>query len=120
MKQSNQQTVGSSAVPGDLEKASLDTVYATLSTSAQGLSSAEAKSRLHKCGRDAPNQKRASATARMVPKNPGLCMLLLMLLLCFVVLPIHAESYGPMISGILSSVCISKPMSHATRPCSLY
>ena len=41
-----------SASTNDLEKASLDTVYATLATSPKGLASSEAKQRLEKYGRN--------------------------------------------------------------------
>ena len=41
-----------SASTNDLEKASLDTVYATLATSPKGLASSEATERLEKYGRN--------------------------------------------------------------------
>jgi len=52
-----------SASPGDaadLEKADLDTVYKTLGTSAKGLTSAEAKARIDKYGRNELVDKEAS------------------------------------------------------------
>ena len=42
----------SSAAADDLEKASLDTVYEKLGTSAKGLTAAEAKARIEKYGRN--------------------------------------------------------------------
>jgi len=48
------------ATAADLEKVSLDTVYATLSTSAQGLTSAEATSRLTQYGRNELVEKEVS------------------------------------------------------------
>ena len=47
-------------VTDDLEKVSLDTVYADLATSAKGLTSAEAKRRIEKYGRNELVDKEAS------------------------------------------------------------
>ena len=60
MNQVNQPTAGGSADPNDLEKASLDTVYEKLSTSPEGLTSAEAKARIEKYGRNELVDKEAS------------------------------------------------------------
>ena len=50
----------SSAAADDLEKASLDTVYEKLGTSAKGLTAAEAKARIEKYGRNELVDKEAS------------------------------------------------------------
>ena len=60
MNQVNQPTAGGSADPNDLEKASLDTVYEKLSTSPEGLTSAEAKARIEKYGRNELEAKEVS------------------------------------------------------------
>ncbi len=52
MNQDNQRTSVRHGSADDLEKASLDTVYQLLRTSADGLTSAEAKARLEKYGRN--------------------------------------------------------------------
>jgi H+-transporting ATPase len=60
MTNDDQQTAGSPGGAEDLEKVSLEKVYGKLNASAQGLSSAEAKSRLEKYGRNALEEKQVS------------------------------------------------------------
>jgi H+-transporting ATPase len=55
-----QTTSGSPQAADDLEKASLDTVYEKLDTSAKGLTAAEAKARIEKYGRNELVDKEAS------------------------------------------------------------
>jgi len=51
MGENDQPTGGNPGAAEDLEKASLETVYEKLATSAKGLASAEAKQRLDKYGK---------------------------------------------------------------------
>ena len=60
MGENDQPTGGNPGAAEDLEKASLDTVYEKLATSAKGLASAEAKQRLEKYGRNELVEKEAS------------------------------------------------------------
>ena len=60
MKKDDQPTSGNPGAAEDLEKASLDTVYKALGTSAQGLTSTEAKARIEKYGRNELVDKEAS------------------------------------------------------------
>ena len=60
MTQSHQSMAGSSTAPDDLEKASLDTVYEKLGTTPKGLTSAEAKARIEKYGRNELEAKEVS------------------------------------------------------------
>ena len=57
---SDQATTANPASADDLEKASLDTVYEKLGTSAKGLTAAEAKARIEKYGRNELVHKEAS------------------------------------------------------------
>jgi H+-transporting ATPase len=60
MASNQQSTESGKAVTNDLEKASLDTVYEILDTSAEGLTSTEAKSRLARYGRNELVEKEVS------------------------------------------------------------
>ncbi len=60
MKKDNQPTRAGSETTEDLEKASLDTVYEKLKTSPEGLSSAEAKARLERYGRNELEEQQIS------------------------------------------------------------
>ena len=60
MKHDDQSTSVSSGTSEDLEKASLDTVYAQLGTSPEGLTSSEAKTRLEQYGRNELEEKQIS------------------------------------------------------------
>ncbi len=60
MKKDDQPTNAESGTAEDLEKASLGTVYETLKTTAEGLTSGEAKTRLEQYGRNELKEKQVS------------------------------------------------------------